>query len=316
MILLANLPGCRSTVRKPVEPLRISLPALEQNALIYIAADQGYFQQNGLDVTTQDYDSGVAALQALQDNDADLAVAAEFPVVRLLFQDTSLAVIASLDKFENDFIIARKDRGITQIADLKGKQVGVALKTINEFYLARFLELNGLQQADVTLVDLKPTEFVEAFSNGRVDALIAWQPYISQLKQKMADVVIWPGQSSQPVYGLLVARQPWLAENPTAIRGFLQSLLQAEDFIANHPQAAKTIIQNRLKYEADYVDEIWQDHNFGLALDPSLIVAMSDEARWLIRSGFSDRTEAPEFYDAIYLDGLEALKPEAVTIRR
>ncbi len=43
---------------------------------------------------------------------------------------------------------------------------------------------------------------------------------------------------------------------------------------------------------------------------------MDDEARWSIANNLTDKTVVPNYLDYIYLDGLEALKPEAVTIIR
>ena len=50
------------------------------------------------------------------------------------------------------------------MADLKGKRIGVALQTIAEFYLGRFLALNGIGLPEVTLVDVKPAQFVDALA--------------------------------------------------------------------------------------------------------------------------------------------------------
>lgn len=321
LFLLACLPfvcsGCRPSVPAELVPVRVALPALEQNALIFIAADQNYFRDHGLDVTIEKVDSGVTALKALQENQVELAVAAEFPVVRALMEQQPISITVSIDKFQNDYFIARKDRGIEQITDIKGKRVGLAQKTINEFYLARFLELNGIELAAITQVDLKPAEFVEAIVSGKIDVLLTWQPYISQVQKELQDQVItWPAQSSQPAYGLLAARQPWLAENQPAVLSFHQSLLNAENYLVSNPDGAKKIVQNNLNYELAYLEAVWQDHAFALTLDHSLIVAMRDEARWLIRSGSSSNSIAPEFYDGFYLDALKTIKPEAVTIER
>jgi NitT/TauT family transport system substrate-binding protein len=95
----------------------------------------------------------------MQKGDAQIAEAAEFPVVATAFQKNQLRLIASNDRFENDYLIGRQDRGISAISDLKGKRIGVGLGTITEFYLGRFLALHGMKLQDVTLVDVKPAQF-------------------------------------------------------------------------------------------------------------------------------------------------------------
>jgi NitT/TauT family transport system substrate-binding protein len=314
LVLLA--PACKSGAALEPETLTLALPALEQNALIYVASAQGYFARNGLQVSIQDHDSGVTAIQGLLDGDADLAGAAEFPVVRALLEQEPLRVIASSDKFENDYLAGRKDRGIAEPADLKGKRIGVTFQTINEFYLGRFLELNGIGLGEVTLVDLKPAQFASALAGGEVDALIAWQPHIQTIVDQQPGIVVWPAQNHQAVFGLLVCREEWLAGHGETVERFLRSLAQAEAYLYAHPGEARAIVQERLGYGSAYLASVWPQHQFSLTLDYSLVVAMRDEAHWMIQNGLTDETVVPEFLDFIYSAGLEAVNPQAVNLTR
>jgi NitT/TauT family transport system substrate-binding protein len=248
--------------------------------------------------------------------EADIAETAEFPFVRVVFQKEKILVIACNDRFENDYIVGRKDRGITRIPDLKGKRIGLAIKTINEFYLGRFLALNGMNMKDATLVDIKPAEFVKAIARGDVDAIIAWQPHIHRIQSEMSGVVVWPAQSSQAVYGLLVCSSEWARQHPDTVRRFLKSLREAEDYLVRHPDEAKTIVRKRLNYDDSYIASVWPQHQFTLSLDQTLIVAMKDEAQWMINNNLTSEKEIPDFLNYVYVDGLKAIKPEAVKIIR
>jgi NitT/TauT family transport system substrate-binding protein len=315
-ILAFMVPSCRSGYEVGLETLTLGLPSLEQNALIYVADVQGFFAENGLDVSIKDYDSGVTAIQGLLEGEADLAEAAEFPVVRGLLQKEPISVIVSNDKFENDYLIGRKDRGLEEAADLKGKRIGVTLQTINEFYLGRFLELKGINLREVTLVDLKPAQFVDAIANGEVDALIAWQPYIQKIIDRQPDIVVWPAQNNQAVFGLLVCRDEWLSGHGDTVERFLKALERAETYLLTHPDKARAIVQERLGYDSAYIASVWPQHHFFLSLDYSLVVAMSDEAHWMISNGLTTETVVPDFLDSIYTNGLDSVNPQAVNINR
>ena len=56
------------------ESITVGAPALETNALIYVADDLGYFKKNGLNVTFKKYDSGGAAVPDLLRNETALAM--------------------------------------------------------------------------------------------------------------------------------------------------------------------------------------------------------------------------------------------------
>ncbi len=297
-----------------VETLTLAVPPLEQNALMYVAENRGFFTDNGLNVTIRDYDSGVTALDAVIQGKANLAEAAEFPVVRAIYKQAAVQIIAANDKFENDYIVAHKDRGIEKVADLEGKRIGVTRQTVNEFFLGRFLELNGIEQSKVTLVDLPPARFADAFNKEEVDALIAWQPHVNGIAKQQPNVVVWPAQSNQAVYGLLVGRSEWVKQRSNTVERLIQALKQAEDYTVAQPDEAKAIVQKRLKYDSAYVTSIWSQHHFSLALELSLVVAMTDEAHWMIDDKLTTDTRVPDFGKYIYTAGLRAVKPEAVNL--
>ena len=59
---------------------------------------------------------------------------------------------------------------------------------------------------------------------------------------------------------------------------------------------------------------IWPDHQFSLTLDQSLLIAMEDEGRWMIKNNLTTEKTMPDFRDYIYTKGLEEVKPDAVNI--
>lgn len=51
-------------------------------------------------------------------------------------------------------------------------------------------------------------------------------------------------------------------------------------------------------------------------LDQTILMSLEDEARWAMREGLTDKKEPPNYLDFIYVDALEQVKPETVTIIR
>lgn len=60
----------------------------------------------------------------------------------------------------------------------------------------------------------------------------------------------------------------------------------------------------------------WDDFTFELSLNQSFLVNIEDEARWAIRNKLTDKTGVPNYLDYIYIDALESVKPDAVTVIR
>ncbi len=290
---------------------------LECDTLIYIAEDQNFFAGNGLNVTIRDYTSGMEAVNAIFNGEVDMAATAEFPLVKKALNQEKISAIVSIDKSQLQDLIGRKDRGIQNVLDLRGKRIGVTLGTIAQFYLGRFLMLHGINLQDVTMVDINPSESVGALTKGDVDAIIIWQPYANAIENALGNnAAIWPVQSSQETYIVEVAKNDWISQHPDVVRRYIKALAQAEDYFVQHPAQTKSMMQRKLNYTDAYMAAAWDKNQFSLLLDQSLILAMEDEARWMIKNNLTTEKQVPNFLDYIYEDELKAIKPEAVNIIR
>lgn len=304
--------------RNKTEQVTVGLPVLAPAyAPVYIARDQGFFAKNGLDVTITEYDVGPVAIKGMVNGEVNIAGASEYPIVGSALKKEGIKIIAAIDKNQAFYLTCRKDRGIQQVSDLKGKRVGVTFGGIGEFYLARFLELHGMKMGDVKLVNIKMTAATEAVARNEVDAVMVTQPNSADVEKRLgAGEITWPAQSSQPVYIILASKSDWIETHLKLAIQFLKALSQAEDFIVSHPAEAKTTLRKLLNYNDAFVEENWRGHQFSLSLDQSLITAMEDEARWMIGSNLTPERQVPDFVKYLYIDGLAAAKPDAVNIIR
>jgi ABC-type nitrate/sulfonate/bicarbonate transport system substrate-binding protein len=298
-----------------MEDITIGAPALETNALVYVAEDQGYFKKNGLNATIRTYDSGGAAVPGLLHNETDLVLASEFVIVNAVFHKDEFRTLGSIDKFENMFMIARRDQGIERVRDLKNRTIGVPEGTIAEFYLGRYLNLHNILLDDVALVDIRPDHSAEALAKGKVDAVVTWHPYLDKIPDRYGDrLIVWPIQSSQLTYWNIISRKDWADSHQYAIDRLLRSIAQASEYAMNQPQRTKMIVQEKLNYTNEYMARVWPDHQFTLSLDQSLVLAMEDEGRWMINNNLTNARKLPDFRKHIYPEGLMRVNPNAINV--
>jgi len=317
VMLLGSLSCSKSDYSGKMETVTIGATPVELNALIYVADEQKFLTNNGVRVVFKDYDTGVAAVDGLLKREVDIALTTEFVIVEKSLRKQDVLDLATIDKSMLFYIIARTDRGIKTTADLKGKRIGVPRQTITGFYLGRMLELNGMRIQQVTTVDTKPSDPAGTIAGGDVGAVVTWEPHVTQIRQKMGNgVIIWPAQSGQVSYWSVASTPGWISQHPALVRQLLRSLAQAEEYVIRHPAEAKKILQKRLKLDDTYIATVWSQNQFSLSLDQSLILAMEDEARWMIKNNLTTKKHIPDFASYIHVDGLKALKPEAVSIIR
>ena len=320
VIVVIGVPvgGCQGQPGRytgPVEKITLAAYAGETGAVVYVAEDQGFFEENGLDVTIKDYASGKAAADALINGEADIATSADFVFVSNSFDHADLRVFGTVATAEVIELVARKDKGITTPTDLNGKKIGVTKKSSAESDLGKFLLYNGLSIDDVELVDLKPSGIVKAVINGDVDAGVTWDPNVYNIKEELGDnAVSWSVVES--FYFVLLTKEDWIENNPAAAERFIKSVLGAEDYIKDNSEDAKEFIKGRFDYESDYIDYSWPNQEFAVILEQAMLILFEDQARWMIKEGLTDATEVPNYLYYIYMDALEEVKPEAIGIIR
>jgi NitT/TauT family transport system substrate-binding protein len=299
----------------PEESVVVGTPPLEYSALVWIADDRGFFRDNGLNVTLKHYDAGTYAVPGMLAGETDLALASEYVLAQNALSDQAISTLASIDTFQSVAIIARKDHGIAQVADLKGKKIGVTRKSTPEFYLGRYLELHGMSIDEVTMVDLQPQQMSDALERGDIDAVVTWQPFVYQITGRMGDTVTsWPAQAEQRGYWLVIARNDWPASHPGTARRFITALRQAGDFTRAHPAEAQAVVQGRMGTDAAYVAAVWPENTFTLSLDQSLLLAMEDEARWMIANNLTPARQMPNYLDYVTTGPFSEVRPEAMRI--
>jgi NitT/TauT family transport system substrate-binding protein len=304
-----------TTPKTALEQVTVGHVPIESFALLYIAQNQGFFTDNGLNVTIIDYSTGATAVNALTSGVVDIAGSSEYVVALNAVEKQNISIIASCGDTQIVDLIARNDHGITQPSDLRGKTVGTAQGTVAEFDLGRFLEANGLTINDINLVYLPPTQFAAAIGNGSLDAVVSWQIYNEQVKmQLISGYADWPLQTDAPFFSVLSCRNDWLSSHSDAAGKMLTALSLAQDYLNNNPAESKQIIMNRFNYTSDYLASVWGRNNCTLSLDHKLVSVMQEEAAWMINNNLTTQKTAPAIANYIDTAALKTVKPEAVTI--
>ena len=289
-----------------------------QSTLIHVAANKGYFSNQGLDVQPLIHSFGKAALQSILDGKADFATVAETPVMFSVLKGDKIFVIANIESSNvNNAVLARPDAGIVKAADLKGKRIGFTPGTTSDFFLDSFLTAQGLTRKEITPVPLTPNEMQEALQTGKVDAVSSWNYTLTQIKHQLgAQAVIFYDRQIYTETFNIAAMQDFVQRNPQAVTRFLRALIQAEDFVAKNPQEAQDIMAAAIKVDKELVREVWDAFNYQVRLEQNLLITLEDETRWAMKNKLTDKTVMPNYKDYIHVESLMAVRRETVKLNR
>ena len=296
-----------------VETLTLGTSRIDLSSLIWVAKERGYFAEQGLEINFKLYESGHLAAKDLLAGRLDLATASEFAAVRAFMQSTDVRVISVLDRSEDQLLVARKDRGIGQVSDLRGKRIGLPKGSSAEYYFQVMLILADMPVRDVHVVDLLPSEQVKAIAAGDVDAVMAWEPFATGAKKELGtNGVSWSGQSGQRDHWVLLSTNEVLEKRSRSIRRFLAALASAEDFVKKNDAAARRIVAKELGDA--FEDALWPNHRFQLGLDRPLVLKMGAEITWLKSLKGPQVFSMPDARELIHVDALKSVRPEKVEL--
>lgn len=298
------------------EKLTIAVPSTPHAALVHLALAQRYFAEEGLDVDVLSVTHGKLALELLAQGRAQLAAAAELPFVVNVMNGQSLALLASIASATSEMaVVARRDRRIAAPGDLVGKRIGVTLGTSGEYFLWAFLIRHRLAPDAVTLVHAPPDRLDRELTDGRVDAIAAWQPTRFRAMAALGDggIALVEPNAYTATY-VVVGNRPYLQQHPRVAERVLRALLRAEALVQSEPRYALQLVAQRMGVPVETLLPGWQDQDFRVDLLQPQLITLEDEASWAVTRGYAPAAAAPNFLPHLHLDALIAVRSERVTV--
>lgn len=219
---------------------------------LFVAVEEGYFKQVGLDVEVTKFQTANEVMNALATGRIDGIGGIGLPTYFAVEQNTpGLFKICWLcaetkEKSVNSFL-ARKDSDLSSLADLTGKRVGTftgSTQVLNvRLILAKFMD----PDKDVTIVQVSPQLQIQALVSKQFDALFTIEPIPTiAVEQGVARVLVDNPrckyiQDPFPA-GAAVLASKFVAAHPEEADKARRAMEQALDFIEAHEAAAKTFL--------------------------------------------------------------------------
>lgn len=149
-----------------------------------LASSDAVEKATGWEVEWRKFASGTDVIAAMASGDVVLSELGSSPLAIAASQGVNLQLIAFSDIIgKAESLIVSKDSGISSLADLKGKRVGVPIGSTAHFSLMGALKHQGIAETDVTVMGMKPDQIAAAWEQKAIDAAWIWQPVQSQILQ-------------------------------------------------------------------------------------------------------------------------------------
>lgn len=218
-------------------------------APIYIAYENGYFAEEGFDVTliSADFETRKIGLN----NGSIPIVNGDFQFFPSIENGINVKVVDGLHEGCIKFAV-KPDSDIKSVEDLKGKKIGVdEIGGTPHQVASLWLENAGISadpsKNEVTFLPYSDgnLEF-EALANGEIDVAALWDP-LGSIHEKAGDVRILFDLGTDPYFKdkfccFLYASSKVLEENPEEVAALLRAYRKAQEWIYENPEKAVDII--------------------------------------------------------------------------
>jgi NitT/TauT family transport system substrate-binding protein len=224
------------------EPLRIGYLTWVGLGPLFVAKEKGLFAKEGVEVELINmaiHEAMYAGLFAGQIDASDATVDDMLPNYDP--EQPYACIFAPTESLGADGIVASND--IRSIADLAGKTVAFAERTVSQFYLNVLLKDAGLSEADIETVNMSGDDAGNAFLMQEVDAAVSWEPWLTQGREAahghlLADTSQRPGL----VVECLVTKTAVLDARLPEFRALARAWDAALAYVEAHPDEANAIM--------------------------------------------------------------------------
>lgn len=234
--------------------LKVMTMGLTFDGALYGGIEQGFFEEEGLELELSVMANPPAGLAAAQSGQVDIAYAPTIPVLIAMNEGVELQVVAPAnglpedalnaenpESFEDAGLFVGGSSGIDSLEDLRGKTIAVpARKAVMEIVTAIELEKVGVGQDEVEWVALDLASAVSALEQGTIDAAGLVTPFTAQARDKGAVKLASPTISffEEGAMAFWFAGPATIEKKSDAMRAFQRAVAKSNAWANEHPEEA------------------------------------------------------------------------------
>ncbi len=238
-LLLVCFFGCLSP---PSKSMRIGISPWTGYEPFFIARERRLFDQTRIKLV--DYTSNTESSRAFRNGALDAAALTLDEAAKLAYHGMDIKVVLVID-FSNGGDVLLGHPEMSGIRDLAGKKIGLEATSLGDYMLIRALETAGMRLAEVQLVPLDNSEQERAFKEGRVDAVVTYEPVRTKLLATGARNLFDSSRIPMEIVDVLVVKTEFLQEGGKEVEMLLKGWFAALQVLQKEDQAVCRFIAGR-----------------------------------------------------------------------
>jgi sulfonate transport system substrate-binding protein len=225
----------------------------------------------------------VGGIPLIVSGQVDVATNAETQLLRQSVDNPDLRVIFTVaESFYR--IVGKRSAGIRSVADLKGKRITVPRNTSAHYYLFKMLATAKLTEADVTLVNIPGNETMKAMTDGRLDAMVGFEPEPERARELLGNdaIILQDKRVYRELFNLNTSAK--VLADPAkrqAVVELVRTLIATSKQWSKNPAPALPLISAKLNLPAELILKAKPEIRYAGGMVKDLLDVLEEEEKWV-----------------------------------
>lgn len=284
-----------------LDPVTVGVIPIVDTAPIWLGKEQGFFEEEGINLELQPTSGGAAAVPGVVSGDFDFAFGNIMSIMVAAGQGLDVRFVANgastTGDTASDFgaVVVREDSDIQTAADLAGKRVSVNnLANIGDTTIRYVVEQDGGDQSSIEFVEVAFPDAPAALANGQVDAAWILEPFLTQALADGSRVVSYNYAEVSPdldIAGYFTTGET-IDGNADLVERFTTAMNRSLEYAQENPDGMRDIVGTYTQISPELRAEMVLP-SFRSAFDRDAATTLGDAA-----TEYGTLSEAPDL-DAI-----------------
>ena len=262
-----------------VEPITLKMAVLPilDTLPMYVAQQEGLFEENGVKVEFIPVASGAERDQLVSAGQAD-GMINEVTSTMLYNKDQTRVQIVRFARTATTEdalfrILASGKSNVESANDLKGVEIGISQGTVIDYLTDRLLQAQGFSQYEINTIAVpKIPDRMALLENGELEAAMLPEPLSSLAVLNGAKIILDDTSLPEYSFSTISFRKEVIDKHPEAIKGFLAAIEEATDEINADPEKWNTLLSDLKLVPPPLLDTF--------KIPPFVTAGVPDEDQW------------------------------------
>jgi len=262
-------------VDAPEDVLKVSVAAQPNSGQVfaYIAEDQGYLEEEGVEVEMVYINNGTDAYQALFADQVNVmsTYGTGSPLIQIA-AGQDVTVFGGYMIIGETPCFGKPETEWTSLESFRGKKIGITRFGTPDIVLKGILYDAGIYPDDVTFIEYKKNQdTLQAVANGEVDFGATATGYQLQAAALGLEVKMWPDDYwNNHSCCRMLAKGEWMADetNQEALVRMMRAFIRAEEYLQTHEQETIDLVVENLDLDRATVESFVTSEHMKYDVDP------------------------------------------------